>query len=163
MPASLLQCIRNAPTKRKAAAIADKCGCATSGETALSPSGIKQTQNPDQSKRGALNGPSADTACEAASPQAAAASAKKEVTVFQSCLADSRQEQQHPARTQARLAPSSFYGTERLRLIDERLARLFASAYRCSEGGTSVPFEQFRLQQQAFTYADTHDLAEQLR
>ena len=119
--------------------------------------------DPDHSKRGSLNGTHADTACEAAIPQAAVVSTKEVLTVSQSCPADDRQEQQHPARSRTRLAPSGFYGSERLRLIDERLARLFASAYRCSEGSASVLFEKFWLQQQAFTYADTHELAGQLR
>ena len=118
--------------------------------------------DPDHSKRGSLNGTHADTACEAATPQAAV-STKKILTVSQSCPADNRQEQQRPARSQARLAPSGFYGSERLRLIDERLARLFASACRCSESSASVLFEKFWLQQQAFTCADTHELAEHLR
>lgn len=58
---------------------------------------------------------------------------------------------------------SNFYGSNRLLLIDQRVARLCANAQRrllCQE---SAPFERFSLQRQAFAWAEAHKLAADLK
>ncbi len=58
---------------------------------------------------------------------------------------------------------SNFYGSNRLLLIDQRVARLCTNAQRrllCQE---SAPFERFSLQRQAFAWAEAHELAADLK
>ena len=58
---------------------------------------------------------------------------------------------------------NKFYGSNRLLLIDQCVARLCTNAKRrllCQE---SAPFERFSLQRQAIAWAEAHELAADLK
>ena len=62
------------------------------------------------------------------------------------------------------LKARSFYGGDRLLLLDQRVARLCAAAARrIRDDHQPVPFEHFPLQHSAFEFADQHELAAELR
>ncbi len=58
---------------------------------------------------------------------------------------------------------SNFYGSNKLLLIDQRVARLCANAQRRLHCQESSPFERFSLQKQAFAWAEAHELAADLK
>lgn len=58
---------------------------------------------------------------------------------------------------------SNFYGSNRLLLIDQRVARLCTNAQRRLLCQDSAPFERFSLQRQAFAWAEAHELAADLK
>ena len=63
----------------------------------------------------------------------------------------------------ASLKSNNFYGSNRLLLIDQRIARLRTDAQRRLQGTENAPFERFALQRQAFAWAQAQELAANLK
>lgn len=63
----------------------------------------------------------------------------------------------------AKVRTASFYGANKLLLVDQRVARLYASIQQRLHNLHNAPFEHFALQRQAFAWAEAHDLAIDLK
>lgn len=63
----------------------------------------------------------------------------------------------------AKVRTASFYGANKLLLVDQRVARLYASIQQRLHNLHNAPFEHFALQRQAFAWAEAHDLATDLK
>ena len=60
--------------------------------------------------------------------------------------------------------PKAFYASWRLRDVERHVLRLLASVqHKLEEGVLAAPFQPFPLQEPAFRFADTHELASELR
>lgn len=76
----------------------------------------------------------------------------------------SAQAEQLSSSTRAtKVKSASFYGKNKLLLVDERVARLYANIQQRLLNQQQDPFEHFALQRQAFAWAEAHECARDLK